>query len=271
MLLGLAVVLALMLVLLLLAAIGFGPERPRSLGPIPAPPHFEASVGGSQALAPRLASVAQGVAAPVTRLSSAQSRAARTGGEDAGAALAVAPAQAVDAVGAGPPGANHPAPEAQPVPAPVAQPAPAPVATTAPSPSGAGTESSEAGGGGGPIAAGVTPPAEEGEEVGACEGTEYTVTVAFDVEAIFGGAEDATITLRRVGSDGSETELQAEGGLDDLNALLEQFAAEGECVTVVVEPLSGEDDTGAEVEAPEAESVAVESPPVEAEPEPAAP
>jgi hypothetical protein len=90
---------------------------------------------------------------------------------------------------------------------------------------------------GGPIVAGVEPPEGAAET---CEGTEYTVIVSFDVEAIASGRADTEIVLRRVGSDSSEVELHVEGGLSDLNALLDQFASEGPCVTVEFEPLGSE-------------------------------
>jgi hypothetical protein len=227
-LLGFALLLALMLLLVLLAAIGLRPGGPNSLGPVPEPPRFEAAVGGAQPLrSPGRARLADRVVAPGIRLARPVSRpgARQTEGGGGGSALAVAPAQAVEAAGAPPvsvpPVTTAPAPaEAQPVAVPLSTP------TTPPVVAGAGAP-------GGPVTAGVVPPEEPAE---ACEGVEYTVTVAFDVETLFGGS-DSEILLRRVGSDGSEIELQAEGGLEDLNALLEQFAAEGECVTVEVEPL----------------------------------
>lgn|GEM_PF-5419683 len=227
-LLGFALLLALMLLLVLLAAIGLTPGGPSSLGPVPEPPRFEAAVGGAQPLrSPGKARLADRVVAPGIRPAQPVSRPAarQTEGGGGASALAVAPAQAVEAAGAppasAPPSTAAPEPaEAQPVATPPSTPATPPVVA------GAGTP-------GGPVTAGVVPPEEAAE---ACEGVEYTVTVSFDVETIFNDT-DSEILLRRVGSDGSEIELQAEGGLDDLNALLAQFAAEGECVTVEVEPL----------------------------------
>src|SRR5690349_10089530 len=106
-----------MLALVLLAAIGLGPESPRSLGPMPTPPNFEARIGDSVALAaPQLASVGRGVAVRGTRISAARPVSMSTGGAGAGGALAVAPAQ-VAGPGAPPsvPAAgNQPTPETQP-------------------------------------------------------------------------------------------------------------------------------------------------------------
>jgi hypothetical protein len=152
--------------------------------------------------------------------------------------LAVVPARpvAIAAPPASPPSPPAGAPEptgSEPAPEPAA---PAPVIAEATPPSTPGT-----GAHGGPITAGVEPP-EEPVEV--CEGTEYVVTVSFDIEAISSGRTDAEIVLRRVGSDGSESELRVEGGLEDLAALLEQFAAEGPCVTIEFEPLASDDDPG---------------------------
>lgn len=269
-LLGFALLLALMLLLVLLAAIGLGPGKPGSLGPLPTPPHFDAAVGNGIAAdrEPALAVGGAQVAPSGSGVTAARVVADGDGPAAGGTspASAVAPARAVQvAVKAPGPTPAGPAPqsaEAQPVaavPAPAASP---PSAVVSPVPAGGGTPS-------GPISAGVIPPEEPAE---ACEGTEYAVAVAFDVEAIFGGAEDAEIVLRRVGSDGSEVELRMQGGIADLNALLGQFAAEGPCVTVVVEPLVGEDGAVAEPEAPDAEPPAAEAPsPTEPEPQPVAP
>jgi hypothetical protein len=74
------------------------------------------------------------------------------------------------------------------------------------------------------------------------------VTVSFDAGAIASGRTDAEIVLRRVGSDGSEAELQVEGSLEDLAALLEQVGSEGPCVTIEFEPLTSEDGVGSTAE-----------------------
>jgi hypothetical protein len=252
-LLGFSVLLTLMLLLVLLAAIGLGPGGSGSLGPVPTPPRFEAGVGdGMKAGHPadlavggaQVAPIGPGVGAARTALNVADTGGAPEPAPAPGPALA--PARAVQVAAAAPVSTPSPAPEpaqASPVaaaPVPVDSP---PSASPSPVPAGTGTPA-------GPIAAGVIPPAPD-EPTEACEGVEYTVTVAFDVEAVFGGATDAEIVLRRVGSDGSEVELQIEGGLEDLELLLHEFASEGECVTVEVVPLPGED--GVEAEAPEAE------------------
>jgi len=236
-LLGFAALLSLMLLLVLLAAIGLGPGGSGSLGPLPTPPRFEAAVGDGAAVGTTSALAVGTAQVAPAGVSIASGRVAAPSGVGAGSTPAIAPAQAVQ-VAATPP--TSPTAPASPPPAPQA-PEPQPVAVV-PEPEAAEPPSSATVSPGlagtatppGPIAAGVVPPEERSE---ACE-VEYTVTVAFDFEAIFSGAEDAEIVLHRVGNDGSEFELQGQGGVDDLNALLEQFASEGECVTVEVEPLA---------------------------------
>ncbi len=241
-----------MLLLVLLAAIGLGPGGAGSLGPLPKPPRFEAAVGDGAAVG-RGPALAVGTAhvAPAGQGVASAERVGVPAGGGTEPALAVTGARAVQVAPASPiatlPQAPEPvAPESvesQPVAAAPQTSEPHSSPATSPVVAGVGTPS-------GPVAAGIVPSGEpeEAEEPGGadeveepetiCEGVEYTVTVAFDVEAIFSGSEDAEILLHRAGSDGSEIELQAQGGIEDLNALLEQFASEGDCVTVEVEPLA---------------------------------
>jgi hypothetical protein len=229
-------VLVLMLLLVLLAAIGLGPERPGSLGPAPTPPRFEAAVADSVALAPlspRVALVAHGVA--VSKAQRSAGPIAHQVGDETGGALAVSPAQAVAIAEPTSPQAPVPVPEAQPVSAPAPElvatpePASAPVVATSPSPSG-----DRGGSGGGPISAGVEP-----EPV--CEGDEYTITAVFLDEGEEGDGPRLEIILQRRGSDGSSEELRLEGDLADVQSLVVKLSGEGGCVTVEIQ--SSEDET----------------------------
>lgn len=228
-LLALAVMLGLMVLLVLLAAIGLGPERPGSLGPVPTPPHFEARVGDSVALAAghRTAFVARGVAVSEVQRSPAPS--ARRPESETEAVPTVAPAQAVAVAGPTQPQAPAPAPAAQPVsvPAPAPEAAPAPVVTAALGPSGGSS------GEGGPIAAGVEPKP-------VCEGDEYTITLTVKGEETAEEPPLLEILLARRGQDGSSDELLLEGSLADARSLIGQLLAEGSCVEVELIPAPGE-------------------------------
>jgi len=215
-----------MLLLVLLAAIGLGPERPGSLGPAPTPPHFEAAVADSVALAaPRVALVARGVAASKAQRSAGPT-AHRVEGK-AGGTLAVSPAQAVAVVEPAPPQAAAPqvpasTPEAQPVSASAPEPPPTPSVPAAPSPGGASN------GHGAPIVAGVEP-----EPV--CEGDEYSISAVFLGEEEGEEGPRLEIVLLRHGSDGSSEELRLEGDLADVQSLIVKLSGEGGCVTVQIE------------------------------------
>jgi hypothetical protein len=219
-------VLALMMLLVLLAAIGLGPDDSGSLGPVPKPPHLEAAIGDSVPLAsPKVAFVARGVVASGKPRSAHPRPAAppdRSSQNGSGTALAVAPAQAV-AVAAPAPAEPTP-PAAQPVSAPPPEPAPA-LATT-PSPSGTG------GGQGGPVAAG-------GPSIESCEGDEYLITIALAPEAE-GEEASVEIVLEKFNEDGSTEELHLEGDLLDAQSLALQLSSEGNCVLVEAAAPEGE-------------------------------
>jgi hypothetical protein len=229
------VLLVLMLLLVLLAAIGLGPERPGSLGPAPTPPHFEAAVSDSVALASpsQAALVGRGVAVPKAQGSSGPNApaVAAEGENEGGGALAVSTGQAIAVAEPRHPQAPAaqtpaPAPEAQPVSAPVPEPAAAPLVPAAPSSSGAG------GGQGGPIRAGVEP-----EPV--CEGDEYTITAVYLGEGEGEEGPRLEIVLRREAADGTSEELRLEGGLADVQSLVVKLSGEGGCVSVQIEASEG--------------------------------
>ena len=218
-----------MMLLVLLAAIGLGPDDSGSLGPVPNPPRIEAAVGDSVPLAaPRVALVGQGVVASgkpqAAQPRPAASPARATENESSGA-LAVAPAEAVAVAAPAPAEPNAPAPAAQPVPAPPSEPAPA-LATT-PGPSG-GT-----GGQGGPVAAG-------GPSIESCEGDEYLITIALAPATEEGEEASVEIVLKKFSEDGSVEELRLEGDLLDAQSLALQLTSEGNCVLLEAAAPEGE-------------------------------
>ncbi len=73
-----------------------------------------------------------------------------------------------------------------------------------------------------------------------CEGDEYEVTIRFVAEAIPSDEAEVEIAIRRVGRDGSESEIQLEGKFGDVGDLLEQVISEDDCVAVRVEPAGEE-------------------------------
>jgi len=158
----------------------------------------------------------------------------------AGPTLAVAQGRALSTVAAplpAPP-TSEPQPPAssQPIPAPEGPPPPQTVVT------GSG------GSAGGPNTAVV-----EVEPQPGCEGDEYEVTVRFVAEAIPSDEAEVEIVIRRVGSDGSESEIQLEGKFGDVADLLENVVSEeDDCVAVRVEPADGEEPGGGSSEPPAA-------------------
>lgn len=74
-----------------------------------------------------------------------------------------------------------------------------------------------------------------------CEGDEYEVAIRFVAEAIPSDEAEVEIVIRRVGRDGSESEIQLEGKFSDVGELLEQVTSEGDCVAVRVEPAGEEE------------------------------
>lgn len=154
-----------------------------------------------------------------------------------GPTLALAQGRAVSTAAAPPlaPPVPEPEPPAsnQPTPAPEAPPPPQAVVT------GSG------GSAGGPSTAVV-----EVEPKPGCEGDEYEVTIRFVAEAVASDEAEVEIAIRRVGRDGSESEIQLEGKFGDIGDLLDQVAAEGDCVAVRVEPAGGEVPAGGFSESP---------------------
>lgn len=172
------------------------------------------------------------------------SRSARTGGEgldravpvvkrvpaagDSGPTLAVAQGRAVSTVVAPSPAPPAVAPE----PPASNETAPAPIAPPPPQTVVAGSDE----GAGGPGTAVV-----EVEPKPGCEGDEYEVTIRFVAEAIPSDEAEVEIVIRRVESDGEESEIQLEGKFGDVGDLLEQVISEDDCVAVRVEPAGEEE------------------------------
>lgn len=225
-----------MLLLVLLAAIGLGPDDSGSLGPMPAPPHLEAAVGGSKPLGePRVAKVAQSAIAPGTRVSVAAGSVARgdhqVQAERRNSDSAVAPAEAI-AVAAPTPQPESDAGAGDQVPSGGATDGEAPPEGTS-SPAAAPLPGTE-GGSGGPVAAGGGPVIES------CEGDEYVITIALNPEASEEGESSVEIVLTKFNDDGSTEELRLEGDLLDAQSLALQLSSEGNCVKLEADPGSGD-------------------------------
>jgi hypothetical protein len=137
----------------------------------------------------------------------------------AGRALTVSASSPV----ASPP-VSEPAPAADPV---AAAPAPAPETAPAP-PVVASVPSAIPGTSGDPVTSGVGGPEPEQS----CEGDEYLITVTF--EEAEGEEAEADIVIRQIGADGSETEVQLRGDLNDVRSLIATLVAEGNCVHLEV-------------------------------------
>jgi hypothetical protein len=149
--------------------------------------------------------------------------------------LAVAQARVVSTVTAPVPPPLEPEPPASDQPTP--SPAPPPPPQTGVTGSG--------GGAGGPSTAVV-----EVEPQPGCEGDEYEVTIRFVAEATPSDEAEVEIVIRRVGRDGSESEIQLEGEFGDVGSLLEQVISEDDCVAVRVEPAGGEEPADGSSESP---------------------
>ncbi|MFL5902164.1 MAG: hypothetical protein ACJ75S_13370 [Solirubrobacterales bacterium] len=146
--------------------------------------------------------------------------------DGSGSTLALAQARVVSTVAT--PSPSPPASELEP---PVSsQPALPPEAPPPPQ-----TVVADGGGAGGPGTAVV-----EVEPQPGCEGDEYEVTIRFVAEAIPSEEAEVEIVIRRVGRDGSESEIQLEGKFGDVGDLLEQVISEDDCVAVRVEPAAEE-------------------------------
>ncbi len=74
-----------------------------------------------------------------------------------------------------------------------------------------------------------------------CEGDEYEITIRFGTKAVDSDEAEVAILIRRVGRDGSESEIQLEGKLGDVGALLERVVTDDDCVEVRLEPASEEE------------------------------
>jgi hypothetical protein len=144
--------------------------------------------------------------------------------DETGPTLAVAQGRAVSVAmsPAPPPTTSEPPASVQPAPAPEASP---PAQTVV------------AGGGGGSPSTAVV----EVEPKPGCEGDEYEVTIGFVAEAIPSDEAEVEIAIRRVGRDGSESEIQLEGKFGDVGDLLDRVIAEEDCVNVRVEPAGEEE------------------------------
>jgi hypothetical protein len=152
--------------------------------------------------------------------------------------LAVSAGRALIAAAPSPvasPPAPEPAPSAEPV---AATPAPAPEAAPASPPVVASVPSGAPGTSGGPVTSGVGGPEPEQS----CEGDEYLITVTFEEvesEEIEGEESDheeaeADIVVRKIGTDGSETEVKLRGDLSDVRSLVATLVAEGNCVDLEI-------------------------------------
>ncbi len=73
-----------------------------------------------------------------------------------------------------------------------------------------------------------------------CEGDEYEIVIRFATSTISSGETEVEILIRRVGRDGSESEIELEGRFDEVGELLDRVASEGDCVEVRVEPTGEE-------------------------------
>ncbi|HEY0392739.1 MAG TPA: hypothetical protein VGC63_13630 [Solirubrobacterales bacterium] len=104
---------------------------------------------------------------------------------------------------------------------------------------------------GGPVSSGVG----SGQPGPGCEGDAYRITVSFDEgedadaqegpeaeggeEEAEGGEEgqpEADILIQRLGSDGSEAEVQLRGDINDVRELVATLVSEGNCVEVDIRP-----------------------------------
>jgi len=74
-----------------------------------------------------------------------------------------------------------------------------------------------------------------------CEGDEYEITIRFATGAIPSGETEVEILIRRIGPDGSESEIELEGRFDEVGDLLDRVASEDDCIEVRVEPIGEEE------------------------------
>ncbi|HEV7400540.1 MAG TPA: hypothetical protein VGN84_09770 [Solirubrobacterales bacterium] len=88
---------------------------------------------------------------------------------------------------------------------------------------------------GGPVGSGVG----GGEPERSCEGDEYVITVTFEEvegEEIDYENDQADIVVQQLEADGSETEVQLRGDLNDVRSLVATLVSEGGCVHVDIVP-----------------------------------
>ena len=236
-----------MALLVLLATIGLGPEEPRSLGPTPAPPAFDAAVGDAVALPPGpVASVGEAAVAPRGSKPTSPVASRPSEGDSPEASPAIAPGRAV-AVAEVP---SSPAPESG---AGTEVPSDGATAVEAP-PEGtsvpvAAPPSVDPGGNPGrPVPSG-------GPVIESCDGDEYVITIVLAPEASDDEEPSVEIVLTKFNEDGSTEELRLEGDLLDAQSLALQLSSEGNCVVVEASPPETEGEEAASVD-PEAEAVA---------------
>lgn len=251
--------LGLLLVLGAVALAGLRPWASSAVAPdLSVAPEIGVALGDSTVVAradsPRVASGSPavgtgGIAAPGAPAAVSVPAVVTAPGESASRpTLAVSPARPLQAVPAAPtssPPAAGPVPAPEPVAATPAPQSPAaqPVVATVPG-GGQGTS-------GGPVSSGVG----SGQPGPGCEGDAYRITVSFDEgedadaqegpeaeggeEEAEGGEEgqpEADILIQRLGSDGSEAEVQLRGDINDVRELVATLVSEGNCVEVDIRP-----------------------------------
>jgi hypothetical protein len=97
-----------------------------------------------------------------------------------------------------------------------------------------------------------------GEPEQSCEADEYVITVTFEEvegEEVDYEQAEADILVKRLGADGSETEVTLRGDLTDVRNLVATLVSEGNCVQVNVvppedEPAEGVSEAGPDVAVP---------------------
>ncbi len=227
---------------MVLAAVALASLRPWEADSVD--PHLSVSpgpgaVGDAVAVAPdRSPRPAVAGAVSLARATPAVKRVPADGGAGP-TTLAVAQSRPLSTVAA-----PSPAPPAsEPEPPASGQPAPAPEAPPPPQTVVAGSGDGE----GGPGTAVV-----EVEPKPGCEGDEYEITIRFTAEAIPSDEAEVEIVIRRVGRDGSESEIKLEGKFGEVGDLLGHVVSEDDCVAIRVEPAGEEEPDDGSSEPPAA-------------------
>jgi hypothetical protein len=229
-----------MLVLVFVALASLRPWEADTVDPhLSVSPKAEA-VGDAVAVTPDRPSRSAGTrGGSVARAVPVVERVPATGGS--GPTLAVAQARVVSTATAPSPATPVPEPEPpasnQPTPSPEAPPPPQTVVA-----------------GSGGSAGGPNTTVVEVEPQPGCEGDEYEVTIRFVAEEIPSDEAEVEIAIRRIGTDGDESEIQLEGKFGDVGELLEQVISEDDCVAVRVEPAGGKEPADGSSESPVATS-----------------